>query len=134
MNVFTWSTRVYYEDTDAGGVVYYANYLKFMERARTEWLRSLGYEQSRLIEQKIIFVVRHVEIDYKKPARLDDQLTVHASICEKTSTSFRFQHSIQNRDQTELCTARILIVCLEPETFKPKRLPDFLVAEMKDVD
>jgi len=134
MSEFIWSTRIYYEDTDAGGVVYYTNYLKYMERARTELLRSLGYNQGTLIEEeKLIFAVKHVEIDYQKPARLDDELTVSATIIEYNSASLRFHQAIRNQNQVILCAANIMIVSLDPNTFKPKRLPDFLVAEMQDV-
>ncbi|MCG8325228.1 MAG: tol-pal system-associated acyl-CoA thioesterase [Thiotrichales bacterium] len=135
MNDFSWTTRIYYEDTDAGGVVYYTNYLKYMERARTELLRSQGYQQSRLIEQQnLIFAVRHVEVDYLKPARLDDELSVSADIIEINPASFRFHQVIKNQGDIVLCAGRILIVCLEPITFKPKRLPDFIVAELPDVN
>ena len=135
MNEFIWPTRIYYEDTDAGGVVYYTNYLKFMERARTEMLRSLGYEQNELTEKEnLIFAVKHVEIDYRKPARLDDEITVSAKITECNTASFRFYQTIRNRSQDLLCEANILIVALDPTTFKPKRLPDFLVTEMQDVN
>ena len=81
MTTFVWPARVYYEDTDAGGVVYYANYLKFLERARTEWLRALGFDQRDLMrEAGILFAVRRVEIDYLLPARFDDELEVEAAI------------------------------------------------------
>lgn len=134
MNEFVWPTRIYYEDTDAGGVVYYTNYLKYMERARSELLRSLGYNQGSLKEEeKLIFAVKHVEIDYQKPARLDDELAVSANIVECNSASLRFHQAIRNQDNIILCVANIMIVSLDPNTFKPKRLPDFLVAEMQDV-
>ena len=135
MNDFSWSTRIYYEDTDAGGVVYYANYLRYMERARTELLRSLGYEQSTLTrEQQLIFAVRHVEVDYLKPARLDDVINISADIVECNPASFRFHQVIRDQHDSELCHGKILIVSLDPVTFKPKRLPDFLVKEMQDVN
>ncbi len=135
MNEFNWTARIYYEDTDSGGVVYYANYLKYMERARTEMLRKLGYDQSVLSrEEGLIFAVRHVEIDYHKPARLDDVLTIMARPCDCRPASFRFHQVIKNQDQILLCEGRVLIVSLDPETFRPKRLPDFLVAEMQDVN
>lgn len=134
MTEFTWSTRIYYEDTDSGGVVYYANYLKYMERARTELLRSRGHHQSELIRQGIIFAVKHIEVDYKKPARLDDELCVSAVVDDCSSASFSFKQAIKNQDRELLCEGQVLIVCLDPETFKPKRLPDFIFAEMQDVN
>ena len=83
MKEFFWPVRVYWEDTDAGGVVFYANYLKFMERARTEWLRSLGYEQDSLVEREgLLFAVRHVELDFRRPARLDDALRASSDVAK----------------------------------------------------
>ncbi|MGH1538662.1 MAG: YbgC/FadM family acyl-CoA thioesterase, partial [Gammaproteobacteria bacterium] len=94
MKPYVWQTRVYYEDTDAGGVVYYANYLKFMERARTEWLRSLGVEQDTLVdEMNVLFAVRSVSIDYKKPARFNDSLTVTAEPNALKPASILFKNS-----------------------------------------
>ena len=118
-NAFTIPVRIYYEDTDAGGVVYYANYLKFLERCRTEWLRSLGYEQAELLrEAGIAFVVRNVNLEYLKPARLDDLLTVSVEI-EKISRSQLFfrQHirrsnPLAPEEQEELLNGQIQIVCV----------------------
>ena len=95
MNGFGWPVRVYYEDTDAGGVVYYANYLRFLERARTEWLRALGFEQDALARDAgVIFAVRRVEVDYLKPARFNDALTVHARIAERGRASLVFAQEV----------------------------------------
>jgi acyl-CoA thioester hydrolase len=100
---FSWPVRVYYEDTDSGGVVYYANYLKFMERARTEWLRSLGLEQDRLIhEEGIIFAVRSVQVDYLKPALFNQLLSVSAEIIETGKASLTFkQEVVVDKNKTE---------------------------------
>ena len=88
MKEFSWPVRVYYEDTDAGGVVFYANYLKFFERARTEMLRSAGFEQDRLLsEESVIFVVRSISVDYLKPARFNEQIEVSAKIIESKKAS-----------------------------------------------
>jgi acyl-CoA thioester hydrolase len=115
--------RVYYEDTDAGGVVYYANYLRFFERARTEWLRALGFGQERLAaEDGIVFAVRHVDIDYLKPARLDDELTVEAWIDEAGRASLTFGQRLLRDDQV-LSTATVKVVCLAGDNFKPVALP-----------
>jgi acyl-CoA thioester hydrolase len=123
MNPFNWPIRVYYEDTDAGGVVFYANYLKFFERARTEMLRHLGFEQDQLIEiQNLIFVVRSVKVDYLKPARFNDLIDVTSAVIEKKKTSLIFKQSIL-REDILLCDAEIRIACLDAQTMKPKPIP-----------
>ena len=120
---FLWPVRVYYEDTDAGGLVYYANYLKFFERARTELLRSLGFEQDRLLaEDNVIFVVRSVKIDYLKPARFNEQIQVSAKIIEHKKTNFTFEQSI-TRQQDLLCIGAVRIACLDAQSMKPKLIP-----------
>ena len=135
MNDFSWPVRVYYEDTDAGGVVYYANYLRFMERARSEWLRSLGHEQDRLIqEEKIIFAVRQVTIDYHKPARFNDMLKVNTTIQKKRGASLYFLQTIRNQKGELLCQAVVKIACLNAETMKPRPLPDTIFAGLRNVD
>ncbi len=121
--------RVYYEDTDAGGVVYYANYLKYLERARTEWLRAAGYEQTKVAaERGLLFVVRTVSIDYRAPARLDDQLDVTALVERVGRASVDFAQSVEC-DAAELCRARVSVACLDAETFRPRVLP----ADLKGV-
>lgn len=122
---FTLPVRVYYEDTDAGGVVYYANYLKFFERARTEWLRALGHNQQALIEQRgLLFAVRSVQLEYIAPARLDDLLSVELRIERVRRASLDFAQSIRRSDEdTELCTAQVKVACLEAETFRPAVIP-----------
>ena len=123
MNPFNWPVRVYYEDTDAGGVVFYANYLKFFERARTEMLRHLGFEQDQLIKiQNLIFVVRSVKVDYLKPARFNDMINVNSVVIEKKKTSLIFKQSILREDLL-LCDAEIRIACLDAQTMKPKPIP-----------
>ncbi len=154
--IFLWPVRVYYEDTDSGGVVYYANYLKFLERARTEWLRTLGYEQDRLIaEQQLIFAVRHVGLEYLAPARFNEQLYACAQVAEHKGASITFKQQVVRFGKTEpaeefvarqmeagafsdvekqvLCDGRIQIVCLDSERMRPRRIPeeltDMLLAE-----
>lgn len=124
-STFLWPVQTYYEDTDAGGVVYYANYLKFMERARTEWLRSLGLEQDELIaRESVIFAVRSVQVDYLRPARFNDALTVSAEVVERGRASLIFEQIIRrNNDETILCQGRIKIACLDCNSFKPRPLP-----------
>lgn len=121
--------RVYYEDTDSGGVVYYANYLKFMERARTEWLRSLGYEQDDLIESEgVIFAVRSVQVDYLRPARFNELLHVSAQVQQlgKASITFKQQITLAGGDGSVLCEGQIKIACLDAGTMRPKPIPDFM--------
>jgi len=136
METFHWPVRVYYEDTDSGGVVYYANYLRFMERARTEWLRSLGVEQDRLIEQEgVLFAVRHVDVDYLKPARFNDQLEVTSRVIESGRASLTFEQTITRMDaetKTELCRGQVKIACLGVESFRPRPLPEFLRTILKN--
>ncbi len=133
MAEFSWPVRVYYEDTDNGGVVYYANYLKFMERARTEWLRAHGVEQDVLIEQKgLIFAVRSVQLDYLKPARFNQQLSVGVSVTEVGKASLTFDQTvnlitIEGNDAVKsdllLCQGQIRVACLDANSFKPCAIP-----------
>lgn len=130
MKEFSWPVRVYYEDTDAGGVVFYANYLKFFERARTEMLRSFGFEQDRLIaEENVIFVVRSVIVDYLKPARFNEQIEVSARIIENKKASLTFEQSI-TRQQDVLCNGKIRIACLDAQTMKPKVIPNAILEQL----
>ena len=121
--MFQWNTRVYFEDTDSGGVVYHANYLKFMERARTEWLRSLGLNQAKLKqEEKVMFVVRKINIQYKIPARFNDELVVHTDRTKTTDYSIILKQNIFRN--TELITqGQVEIVCINSNLFKPMRIP-----------
>ena len=97
---FQWPVRVYYEDTDSGGVVYYANYLRFMERARTEWLRALGFEQDILIrDEGIIFAVRSASLEYLRPARFNDQLLVGVRLAESRRASLSFEQAVTRADE-----------------------------------
>ncbi|MEO6984848.1 MAG: tol-pal system-associated acyl-CoA thioesterase [Paralcaligenes sp.] len=115
--------RVYYEDTDAGGVVFYGNYLKFFERGRTEWLRRLGVNQSELVtQQQRMFVVKTVEIQYRKPARLDDLLTVHSKITRLGYASINFQQSA-TCDGELLCESTIKVCSVDTNTLRPAALP-----------
>ncbi len=131
-SMFVWPVRVYYEDTDAGGVVYYANYLKFLERARTEWLRSLGFEQDRLREQEgIIFAVRSIQVEFHKPARFNERLgvTVQPLRCKPASILLA-QSVLQGAAQRLLCRGTVKIACLNADSFIPRALPRRLVAEI----
>lgn len=122
-NVFLWPIRIYYEDTDSGGVVYYANYLKFMERARTEWLRKEGYEQDELIaKENVIFAVRSVQADYLSPAKFNDELVISTKVIKKGKASITVEQLVK-RDDGLLCKGIIKIACLNANDFKPAVLP-----------
>ena len=128
---FVLQVRVYYEDTDAGGVVYHSNYLNFMERARTEWLRHAGFEQNTLIEKKgILFAVRKINIDYNKPALFNDLLNIKTRIIEQRKASFIFEQIIFNQTEEVICNAEIKIACLDSNTMKPKPIPETILSEL----
>lgn len=121
--------RVYYEDTDLGQVVYYANYLKFIERGRTEWLRAAGVDQSALLGRNLAFVVRRVEADYLRPARFDDQLDVVTTLAETAGSRVIVAQSVE-RDGTTLFTARVTVVCVDLSLMRPTRLPPEIAAAL----
>jgi tol-pal system-associated acyl-CoA thioesterase len=121
--VYQWPVRVYYEDTDAGGVVYHSQYLNFMERARTEWLRHLGFEQIFLRESlNILFVVHSMQIQFKKPAKFDDMLLVSSQLINLRLGSFECQQKIL-REGEILIEAQVKIACVDALTFKPTGIP-----------
>ena len=123
MSDFVWPVRVYWEDTDAGGVVYYANYLKFLERARTEWLRSLGIEQPELAERDgVLFVVRRVEADYLKSARFNDALTVACRMLEVGRASLTIDQRVL-RGEEILLEAKVKAACVKAGEFRPAKIP-----------
>jgi len=129
---FTWAVRVYYEDTDLGGVVYYANYLKFLERARSEWLRHLGVSQSRLLEaERLLFAITAVEVRYLKPARFEDELNVTVELDRLRRASMSFRQEIYRGGEGEelLCTAQVTAACLDADTMRPRPLPAHLFPE-----
>ena len=126
---FSHGCRVYFEDTDAGGIVYYVNYLKFMERARTERLRSLGFAQSQLAEEGLLFVVHSVSARYLAPAKLDDQLLVSAEVIELNRASLRFRQQVRRvADGVVLCEGQFLVACVRADNFKPRAIPEALRA------
>lgn len=123
---FTWTLRVYYEDTDAGGVVFYANYLKFFERARTEWLRACGADQSALAAASgLIFIVRSTTMDYRSPARLDDTVRVVSRVERMGRASVDFVQSAYRGD-TLLVNGSIRVACVERDAFKPSAIPEHI--------
>ena len=130
---FTWPIRVYWEDTDAGGVVYHASYLRFLERARTEWLRAQGVDQGTVRDQfGVVFVVRDITIEFHAPARLDDELDVQVDVAEIRSASMSFAQRILRRgDGAVLTSARVRAACVGAADFKPQRIPEALFKENK---
>ncbi|MCA1922820.1 MULTISPECIES: tol-pal system-associated acyl-CoA thioesterase [Buttiauxella] len=129
--LFRWPVRVYYEDTDAGGVVYHASYVAFYERARTEMLRHHHFSQQDLLAERVAFVVRRMTVDYLAPARLDDLLEIQSEITSMRGTSMVFTQRIVNADNQVLNEAEVLIVCVDPHLMKPRALPKSIVAEFK---
>ncbi len=124
---FSHAVRIYWEDTDAGGVVFYANYLKFFERARTEWLRALGFAQQQLREQQgLMFIVTDTQVRYLQPARLDDELTVTVALAAAARATLTLEQSAL-RGATLLADSRITLACVEAGTFRPRRLPKTLL-------
>ena len=118
--------RIYYEDTDAGGVVYHARYINFGERGRAEFLRNLGYESSKIVEEHgLCFVVRHLEADYFKPATLDDLLEMKTSVSEIKNSSFMVRHEFFKGDE-KIVTLNVTLVCVSANDIKPVRMPDDL--------
>lgn len=122
--------RVYIEDTDAGGIVYYVNYLRFMERARSEWLREHGFSQQALLEKGIQLVVHSVTSRYLRPAYLDDLLTVTALAGELHGARLTFQQQ-SLREGTLLCEAEVVIVCVDAASFRPRRWPVELLSALE---
>ena len=124
--VFATNVRIYYEDTDSGGVVYYANYLKYYERARTEYLRVFNFNQSILKKEKnLVFAVSEINVNYNKPLFLDDVIKVTCSIEKISKTSINFVQKITNQDDIGISSALCKIVCLN-ENFKPTKIPDVI--------
>lgn len=128
--VFDWPVRVYYEDTDAGGVVYHARYVQFLERARTEWLRSLGVEQMRLrTHQGILFAVRKMALEFVRPACLDQALRVTVAIDGQRRASLDFDQLVLDATDGHLCCrAQVNVACIDAERLRPTRIPDALLS------
>jgi len=132
--VFSFPIRVYWEDTDAGGVVYHANYLCFLERARTEWVRAMGIEQQALREQEdLVMAVREMRIDFIRPARLDDLLDVSVALKERRSASFLVTQELFRGPEC-LLRAEVRIACLHASSFRPRAMPDWLIPDLNRND
>ena len=139
-NAFTHPVRIYYEDTDAGGVVYYANYLKFLERCRTEWLRAIGHEQADLLRDPgIAFVVRSVSLEYLKPARLDDMLLVSLEVEKISRSQIFFRQHIRRANPVakdgwdELISGKIQVVCVNSAQMKITSIPAPLRTQLETI-
>jgi acyl-CoA thioester hydrolase len=136
MNNFIWPLRVYWEDTDAGGIVFYANYLKFFERARTEWFRSLGYSQQELKETLgCMFIVSSTQLKYAHPAVLDDELQVSAKVIESGGATLVIEQkatkiSSSTKERIELCSGTIKIAWVQVGSLKPSRIPKDILQKL----
>jgi acyl-CoA thioester hydrolase len=130
---FSWPIRVYWEDTDAGGVVYHAGYLRFLERARSEWLRARGVDQHRLREDTGIgFVVRDMQIGFVSPARLDDELEASVEVEQLRPASMAFVQTIHRQDGTLLIRAKVRAACVDLVNMRPRPIPDDLLARISE--
>ena len=128
--LFYWPVRVYFEDTDSGGIVYYWSYLKFMERARTEWLRGRGIDVEELTRKdRVLFAVRSLNLDYRKPARLSDALRVSVVLERARRASLELWQEVIREDQP-LCAGRLRLACLDADTLRPRKIPDTILAEL----
>lgn len=127
---FSWPVRVYYEDTDAGGLVYHANYVKYFERARTELLRNIGVNQQDLLSQRVAFVVRHMDIDFIKGATLDNELVVLTLVSECRRVSLTFVQELLNAQGELMCRATVKIACVDIDKMKPKPIPISIISEI----
>lgn len=123
---FSINVRVYYEDTDAGGVVYNANYIKYIERARTEWLRSFNVEQDALLDEDVAFVVKHIDIDFKKPAKFNALLTVTCEPIKFGAASIVFNQQVLDENASVLIDAKVKIACVDLKNFSPRLIPDYV--------
>ena len=132
--LFSLPTRVYWEDTDAGGVVYHARYVAFLERARSEWMRSLGHGQQAMIDGlDLVFAVRDMQLDFRRPARLDDALEVTVSLARVRRASVEFAQEVRRAGEP-LATARVRVAAIDARSFRPRALPDTLYGLFKSLE
>ena len=134
-DAFLWPVRVYYEDTDAAGIVYHANYLRFMERARTEWLRALGFEQDALArEHDVVFVITESTLAFKRAARFNDELVVRSTLERLRGASIEFAQTITDHLGGTVCTARNVVACVTRSSLQPRRIPARMMEIFKGGD
>ncbi len=129
--MFTWPISIYYEDTDAGGVVYHSNYLNFFERARSEWLYAMNIKQATLLEQDVAFVVKKADIDFIKPAKFEQKLLVNSRIQELKRASMVFDQELVDADGQCYCRASIVVVCVALSKMRPKSIPQLILQEFQ---
>ncbi len=127
---FSLPLRVYIEDTDAGGIVYYVNYLKFIERARTEFMRTLGMDRSAIFNEQMMFVVSDMAVDYRQPARLDDELVATAALRQVGGASLKLRQTVC-RGGALLVDAAVTLACVSPEHLTPRRIPKDMLAKLR---
>jgi len=128
---FSFPIRVYYEDTDAGGIVYHSNYLNFCERARTEYLRHLGIEQDSYLKHNIAFVVKSMEIDFKAAAKFNDELEVKTEVIYSKRASVGFSQTIMNKLQQIVFTAKVKVACVDTSQMKPMAIPENILGVLQ---
>lgn len=129
---FNWPARVYYEDTDSSGIVYHASYLRFMERARTEWLRSLGFDLPQLkAGHDVLFTVSRMRIEYLRPARLNDMLDVSLRLVRSGGASFILDQTVRKAPRELLCRAEVRIACIHATSLRPRAIPKVVYTELK---
>lgn len=132
---FDWPVRVYYEDTDAAGIVYHANYLRFMERARTEWLRALGFEQDALaVQEGVVFVIVDSALKFVRAARFNDELTVVSTLERLRGASLEFGQHIVDKAGRSVCQALNAVACVDRHTLAPRRIPATMLRVLKGAD
>jgi acyl-CoA thioester hydrolase len=129
--MFRWPISVYYEDTDAGGVVYHSNYLNFFERARTEWLKAMGVKQTLLLAEDIAFVVKKAELDFCRAARFEQDLFVESLVIDMKKASLTFQQRLVDHQGVVYCEGKILVACITLSRMKPRAIPQNIVQELK---
>ncbi|MDP5052223.1 MAG: tol-pal system-associated acyl-CoA thioesterase [Congregibacter sp.] len=127
---FSLPLRVYIEDTDAGGIVYYVNYLKYMERARTEFMRSLGMDRTAIFNDELMFVVSDLSVSYHRPAVLDDQLGATASVTAVAGASIRLKQCVR-RENALIAQAKVTLACVNPQSLAPRRIPKAMLATLR---
>lgn len=129
--MFRWPISVYYEDTDAGGIVYHSNYLNFFERARTEWLKAIGVKQTVLLADDIVFVVKKAELDFRRAAKFEQDLIVETVVIEMKKASLVFEQKLIDEQGVTYCEGKIVVACISLSRMRPRAIPQNIVQELK---